>query len=262
MSIEKEIKRQARASLRGNMSKLIAGAGLTMLVLLLLEYTEYLFFYATGVMNWETGAVADTDIPAFYIVTGIFLAAALLASPVLNGFLRMAVQTSVKKECRSLDVFYYFTDSARFVKTVFINLLLLFLVGAASAVLNISGWLQLVSPEWFDAAPGLTPERILTVFTGMITWLLRVLVFMLLAHYPLLSYAFDETQSVKHCVFDTLQFSFRHFWQLLRLAFSFTGWFALCFFVVPALYVLPYYTVAAADSARWLFRMENGGEVL
>ena len=262
MSIEKEIKRQARASLRGNMSKLIAGAGLTALVLVLLEYTEYLFFYATGVMNWETGAVADTDTPAFYIVTGVFLAAMLLASPVLNGFLRMAVQTAVKKECRSTDVFYYFTASTRYFKTVLINLLLFFGISVVSSVLNISGWLQLVSPEWFDAASGFTPERILTVFTGAVTWLVRILAFMLLAHYPLLSYAFDETQSVKHCVFDTLPFSFRHFWQLLRLAFSFTGWFALCFFVVPALYVVPYYTVAAADSARWLFQMENGGEVL
>jgi hypothetical protein len=40
---------------------------------------------------------------------------------------------------------------------------------------------------------------------------------------------------------------------------SFAGWFALCFFVVPALYVLPYFAVAAANSARWLFEMERSG---
>lgn len=262
MNIEKEIKRQARASLRGNMSKLIAAAGLTALVLLLLEYAEYLLYYATGVMDWDKSEVAATDTPAFYIVTGVFLAAVLLAAPVVNGFLRMAVSTAVKKECRSLDVFYYFTNSTRYFKTVLIDMLLLAMVSVASSLLNISGWLQLLSPEWFGASPGFTPERLLTVFTGVLTGLVRVLLFMLLAHYPLLSYAFDETQSVKHCVFDTLRFSLRHFWQLLRLAFSFIGWFALCFFVVPALYVLPYYAVAAADSARWLFQMEGSGERL
>lgn len=262
MTIEKEIKRQARASLRGNLSRLIAAAGLAALVLLLLEYLEYLCFYLTGVMDWESGELAATDGPAFYAVTGVFLAAVLLASPVLNGFVYMAAQTAVKKECRSLDVFRYFTDSNRYFKTVLINMLLFVMVGVASSALDLSGWLRLLSADWFDAAPGFTPERVVTVFTGVITWLVRVLLFMLLAHYPLLSYAFDETQGVKRCVFGTLRFSFRHFWQLLRLACCFIGWFALCFFVVPALYVLPYYAVAAADSARWLFQMEGSGAEL
>ena len=44
---------------------------------------------------------------------------------------------------------------------------------------------------------------------------------------------------------------------LLRLIFSMFGWIALCFFVLPALYAVPYISVALMNSARWLFAMNQ-----
>ena len=38
---------------------------------------------------------------------------------------------------------------------------------------------------------------------------------------------------------------------------SFSGWLLLCFFVVPALYVIPYVSVSALTSAKWLFQLDE-----
>lgn len=35
------------------------------------------------------------------------------------------------------------------------------------------------------------------------------------------------------------------------------GWIALCFFIIPTLYVVPYLAVTLMNSARWLFAMNN-----
>ncbi len=102
----------------------------------------------------------------------------------------------------------------------------------------------------------------LTALATVLTVLIRVMLYMLLAHYPLMRYALDENIGAGACVFGTLGFSLRRFGKLFKLALSFAGWFALCFFVVPVLYVLPYFAVAAVNSARWLLQMDGiGGEV-
>ena len=59
MKTEQIIKKQARGAMRGNLSTLIAAAGLASLVLLLLEYLEYLALYLEGAVNLDTGSVKD-----------------------------------------------------------------------------------------------------------------------------------------------------------------------------------------------------------
>lgn len=262
MKTETYIKEQARAALRGNMSKLLAAAGVAALAFLLLEYLEYLVLLLFGVIDADTEKMINGKEPLLISITVIYTGVMVLASPLLNGFVRMAAEVAVKKDCQSPDVFYYFQGGYRYFKTVVLNLLLFLMFFVASSALNISGFLQMLAPDLFNATPSLSAEGFLTVFAGILTAVLRVLIYMLLVHYPLFSYAFDERQSVAICAFGTIGFSVRHFWQLFRLMLSFAGWFALCFFVVPALYVLPYFAVAAANSARWLFELDrNGGSV-
>lgn len=260
MSTEKLVKQQARAALRGNLSQLIAGAGVTAAVFLLWEFIEYFALNELGVQDTENILQSGQ----WYVVpvTAVFMALVLFSTPLLNGFLRMAATAAVRQKCDSLDVFYFFKTPVLFFRTVIINMLLMLLVTLSSAALNLSGWLSLALPDYFGASPGLTAEYMLTAFVTVLTVLIRVVLYMLLAHYPLMRYALDENTGVAACVFGTLGFSLRHFGKLLRLALSFAGWFALCFFVVPVLYVLPYFAVAAVNSARWLLQMDGiGGEV-
>jgi hypothetical protein len=89
----------------------------------------------------------------------------------------------------------------------------------------------------------------------MIVW--GLFVYMILVHYPLFLYAVDDGKPVWHYAIGLVGFSFRHFGALLRLLFSMIGWIALCFFVVPVIYVAPYLITACANSARWLAIIEG-----
>ena len=260
MSTEKLVKQQARAALRGNLSQLIAGAGVAAAVFLLWEFIEYFALNELGVQDTEN--ILQSDQWFVVPVVVVFMALVLFSTPLLNGFLRMAASTAVRGKCDSLDVFYFFKTPMLFFKTVIINMLLMLLVTLSSAALNLSGWLSWAFPDYFGASPGLTAEFMLTALATVLTVLIRVMLYMLLAHYPLMRYALDENIGAGACVFGTLGFSLRRFGKLFKLALSFAVWFALCFFVVPVLYVLPYFAVAAVNSARWLLKMDGiGGEV-
>lgn len=262
MNTEKMIKQQARLAMRGNMTKLLAAAGVAALAFLMLEYLEYLVFLLLGAVDPATEETVSGSEGVVIAVTALYVFVVMLASPLLSGFVRMAAQVAATKDCRSLDVFYYFGSAHRYLKTVVLNLLLFLMWFVASSALNISGWLQILHPGLFAAELSMSPEGFLTLFTQIITVFVQVLLYMLLVHYPLLSYAFDDSHTLVDYAFVTIAFSVRHFWQLFRLMLSFAGWFALCFFVVPALYVVPYFAVAAANSARWLLELDrNGGRI-
>lgn len=261
MRVEKEIKRQAREALRGNHSKLLAAIGVTAAAMLLLEHIEYLVLLATGLVNGADDSVVESLSLPLVLVTAGYLAVVLLASPLINGCLRMASDVALNKRCSSKDVFRYFRDPRLWAKTVLINLLLSLLYGVLSGALDVSGYLSVLMPAWSDLPPSFSVETYLTVLAGVVTVLIRIVLYMLFVHYPLHRYALDDSIGAVDCVFLTLPFSLRHFGQLFRLIVSFAGWLALCFFVVPALYVLPYFAVACATSAKWLFAItDNGGE--
>ncbi len=48
--------------------------------------------------------------------------------------------------------------------------------------------------------------------------------------------------------------------ELLLFELSFIGWWALCFFVLPALFVQPYHSASCAIYARYLMERESRGE--
>ena len=234
MNIEKEIKRQARKALHGNLSRLLAAAGVAALLLLVLEFGQYLVAYFTGAADLNTGTAPKDNPIGFLLLMMGYVTAVLLVSPVLNGFLRMAMSAAVDRRCDSMEVFYYFRAPQLWFKTVLINLLLYMMVTVSSSLVDIG-----------------------TALAGLMTWIIRALFFLLFAYYPLMRYAMDERIPVIRCVFATLPFSFRNWGKAVRLALSFAGWFALCFFVLPLLYVVPYFAVAAMTSSRWLLELDK-----
>lgn len=244
--------------MHGNITKLIAAAGFTWLAYLLAEYLEYLVLKLTGAVNSSTGEVNSGAMPQFLLTAFCFGAAVLFGSPLLNGCLRMAANTAVKKSCEIRDMTFFFCGARRYFKTLLFNLLVWLLLCSSSALLNVSGYLSWLLPDLFNAEISLRLEGVLTVFAGVLTAVIRVLLYFLFAHYPLFAYALDDSLPPVSA-FTMIGFSLKNYWKALRLAFSFIGWFALCFFVVPALYVLPYFAVASAASVRWLRELNSNG---
>ena len=251
---EKIIKQQARQALRGNLSQLIAAAGSVVTVYLAVQYANYMVYFSLKNLDVTQIGLLSAE-TLFALGTAVML---LLCSPLLNGFLRASANTALQKDCGARDVLFYFKKTELYFKTLLINLLVYMLFSITSTALNVSMYLEKLAPSVTDPAVfGFTPQGFAVVFAAVLTVIISIFLYMFFVHFPLMSYALNENQGVGRCVFVTMGFSFRNFGKLLRLMLSFAGWFALCFFVLPILYVLPYFSVASLLSARWLFDLDE-----
>ena len=240
MSKEKIIKQQAREALKGNLSSLIAAMGMIAMCVVTLLTLFYLLIVALKLVDLDSGELnAGSELPA----AGIFLLCALAGVavlPMLNGFMRMAGDAAVRGDCAVSTLFFYYRSPLRFFKSVLLDvgLLLLFSV--------------LTLPS--EVAVRLLPENsgILgaVAVAGSVIW--KILIFLFFIHYPLAALALDDSRGIIRYLFCCIGFSFRYSGALIKLLFSMLGWIALCFFVVPAVYSIPYLEVALMNSARWL----------
>lgn len=248
--------------MKGNMSKLIASMGFVALLFLALEYVQYLALHLTNTIDFHSGQTFDRRSIIYLSIYSAYAVTALLFSPVINGFIKAAANTALYKKCESTDIFFCFRGAGRYFKTVLYNLLLCMLYFTVSGALNLNGYLNVFFGSWFNQELGWNIDSFLIVLAGVVTVFIRILVFMLFVHYPLMAQALSDNIGIKDGVFAMLAFSVKHFKHIFKLTFSFFGWFALCFFVVPALYVVPYFLVSALTSAKWLFALEKrGGEI-
>ena len=260
MKTEKIIKQQAREALQGNVSALIAMMGVVAAAYLLLNYVQYVLLFLLDPSGAQTGTFSSKNLTV-HLIQSFNNVILLLLSPLFNGALRGAAQTAQYRDCSAGDVFYYFRSPRRWGKTVLINLLVFSLFSAACFAFDIGGFTRALLPQLYEEELSLSLNGFLAVFIDVVTVILRVVFYMLFIHFPLTAYALHEHLKVEKCVFIMIGFSVLHFGKLFRLMLSFIGWLALCFFVVPALYVIPYYATASMLSSKWLFELDEGWSI-
>ena len=252
MSPEKIIKRQAREALKGNAVTLIAAAGAVLLTALLLNYLNI-----TTVFLLESNGVLGTapQSPGHIIVKFCYGAALMLLSPLFNGCLRMAASVARGRQCCANELFFFFGTAHRYSKTLVIDMILLLYLTPCAAIMAAGEYAGTVLAEQLPAWE--YSANLFPALTGIVAALICVPILAVFVHYPLAAYALNENIPIEHCVFLMIAFSARNLGKTLRLVFSFAGWAALCFFVLPALYVIPYFAVTSIQSAKWLFELEE-----
>ena len=183
MKTERIIKQQARESMRGNMSVLIAAMGMVALSFLLLEYIEYLVLYFLKAVNFDTGEIIGDKKLIYYIVIAAATVLILFVSPLLNGFLRTAANAALHRESKAVDVFYFFKSPKLYFKTVLYNFLLAVLFLTVSGALNINTYLETFAPDWYHQDPAWNTDTVLKVIAGVCTLFIKLVVYMVFVHY-------------------------------------------------------------------------------
>ena len=243
MNKERIIKQQARESLRGNLLVLLSGVVLTTALIFGIYYLFFLILTCFGAADAETEQVVSGMEPVCFAALCGCAVISFALSPFINGFMKAAANAAVTKNCEITDYFYFFSG-ARYLKTVALNLILTLITSL------ISSPVRMFTTVWKYMGNELLPAA--EVALSVVSVILTVIVAMLFAHYPLCAYALDDSRGLGYYAFALIGFSFKNFGKLLRLTLSFAGWILLCFFVVPALYVVPYMETAFLNSARWL----------
>lgn len=260
MKTEKKVKQQARQALHGNIVPLIAALGLCAMVFLLIEYLSYIPVVLCGLMNVDVNVILASDkleLSAFLIQFGNY-AAILFAMPLVNGFLKTAANAALKQDCAATDVFYYFKTARKYFKTVALDAILFLFYAFITNVLDVYRYIsESIHANLFAGIERFDAQTVILFAALVSSAVIKLFFYMIFLHYPLLAYALNDKKSVGYYAFLLIDFSGFHFINVLKLFFSYLGWFALCFFVVPVLYVAPYVVTGSLISAKWLFELDR-----
>lgn len=257
MSTEKIIRQQAKDSLRSNWTNVIAAVLAFFAVVIALEGLLYIFCFQFKLVNIETGSINQNKQLFYYLAEIVVFVLFLFVSPVINGIIKMVYNTSALGKAEIYDMFFFFKKAGRYFKTVLFNFFLLALFSVLSFGLDVYGYLSM----FFDKSlsDGFYFDGISFLLLGayIISVVLKILIFFMFIHYPIIAYSMNMNVPYGKYFFGFVGFSARNLWATLKLFFSFIGWMALCFFVVPAFYVLPYLMTSMVTSAKWLFALEK-----
>ncbi|HCA05038.1 MAG TPA: hypothetical protein DEO32_03965 [Ruminococcaceae bacterium] len=253
MSKNALIKKQARTLLRGNWVPVIIGWTAVALAVIAVVYLQYTALYAFDQIDSDGKFYNSYNFTSLVIVVAAYLALAL-CSPLLNGAIKLSADLAVNRETSVADMFFFFKEPVLYFKTISFNMITgLFFLGLSKAF-----DVYMYASHFFSAEAGGNGVSIevnaVLIFALVLSAIIKVFLYLLIVHFQLLTYALEPGRGVMGCTFMLLPFVFKNFGKALSLMLSFAGWFALCFFVVPALYTVPYFITASANETKWLLK--------
>ncbi len=257
MNKNKVIKQQARLLLKGNWVPVISSFVIVILALLAVVYTQYTVLYAFDQINAD-GELYKSFSFTLLITAAATAAALTLISPLVNGAVRLCAKLTLDRTANISEMFYFFKSFQIYAKTAFLNFIIFWFYIILSSALNpylYASALMGVTLE--DKGVGSDPRGWILAAAFAVSVIIDLLLYLIVLHYPLLVYAFEPQRGVCGCTVLLLPFIFRNLGKALSLTISFFGWALLCFFVVPVLYVAPYYAVASADSVKWMLQSQE-----
>lgn len=251
MSAEKQLKKQAKDILaKDNWLKSIIG------FLLVLTAFGVMFAFANlGSIFVEDGMEKNTlNIVLCGVFSLIGVAAFILLSPIYTGYIKFI------SECRDSDtgdiqnIFYYFAKG-RYIDTVQINLLLLVKKGICLVVCFLPVVAMITCAEFISQYE--------VVFKICAVWLgigAVVAYFLISRRYIMTQYLYvadmkykKESDLIKASIYMVK----KNYSRVISLYLSYIIWGLFCFFVLPVVFVYPYFKHSAILSYSYIYDIEK-----
>ena len=257
MSTEKIIKKQAKNSLVGNWSLIICALLVLCAVAILLNSIFYFIISNFKLVDIKTGVVFSQRKFIYNLVTVIITATAIFVSPLINGVLKMSGEVALNSRTEIFTLFYFFRSFKRYVKTLCLNIVLAVLCAVLLYGLDVYALIShlLKADLHSDAGFDIITLALFAAYT--VTIVIRILIYLIFVHYPLMTYSLDDSKNVLKYLFGYIGFAIKNLGNSIKLLISFAGWIVVCFFVVPTFYVLPYLMTSATISAKWLLIIDE-----
>ncbi len=263
MNVEKKIRSQAKEALDGNWLAVISG----FFVLCGAVIIAYVFTLAAGSLFniWtEDGLLRRGCDITLTVIVCVSVLIFLLLSPFKNGFYKICYEIARGRKADFGDVFYFFK------RNKYLNTLQFNLITTVKIILNIL--IGLIPYFIFSLVTYLfSIELMPTVEANEVVFYAKTaiaslgLVFSVIncAKLFLTDFLYIENDGDMDGVFKASRAILKvHKNSLKKLFLSFTFWLALCFFVVPGIYVVPYMTASFAQSSKWLIILYKEGKLV
>lgn len=263
MSTEKIIRSQAKKSLRGKWVTAICGL-FTVFAFILLVFVFYFSLCEIfNIFNSDGYVSQSKRIPLVVIILITFLLGFAL-SPVKNGYFRLCCKIAENREAEFRDVFYFIFGIKEYLRALSFNICIL----ARMALFFIIGFipffiLNMLNGMFVDLFATVTANKVLYVLSELL--IIAGVTYGLVQSLTLFISEFMFAQGEHgdtHSIFRTERaIRKKHHSDLIILTGTFLLWLLLCFFVLPAIYVLPYFTVSMATSSKWLIKLYKDGKM-
>lgn len=261
MNTEKTVRKQAKAALEGNWSIVISQIMVTLLAFLTGLFAFSLAMSATGM--YDTKNPSQSKKILMMIFGLVLFAFMVVILPLVNGVYRTVCNVANGRKCSPLDVFFYYKKPKRFLKSIILDVISIGLFLIISGIANVFNYLNAVSTQIVESSPSLTVVMaILLVVAWIVSVVFTVVCYIIFVHYTFLAYGFNENLPLGVYLPRMMAFSIKNFMSTVKLFVGFIGWAALCFFVVPALYAVPYFLTTSAMSAKWLLELEGSKDII
>ena len=196
----------------------------------------------------------------FTLISIIDLVVMFFLTPLINGFFK-SVYTVAHNEIPSFwEIFSFFKSPKLYFKTILLNLIFVVILSLAFFAFDFGYLVTMITDSLKTSNTALTTliTAVLNIVFGAVSVLLISFVYLFFVNYAMFLFIDDSNSNVFCCFGKGVKMFVKNFGNTMKLYFGFAGWIALCFFVVPAFYVLPYISTSFATSAKWLISIEKG----
>ncbi len=260
MNKEKLIKKQALTSLKGSWIVLIAMALVISAILIAVLGTGMIMQLITKSVSTSTGLAKPNKLFTYYFINTLTYSILFLLSPIINGFFKSAYTVAHNEIPAIWDLFSFFKSPKLYFKAILLNLILIVILSVAVFAFDFNYLITLIKNSIH-----INSEIIVTILTpmlnvcfGALSVFLISFVYLFFVNYSMFLFIDNPNTNVFICFGKGVKMFAKNFGNTMKLYFSFVGWIALCFFVVPTFYVLPYISTSFATSAKWLISIEKG----
>lgn len=260
MNKEKLIKNQALTALKGSWLVLIAMALMISAVIIAISGLGSIAQLITKSVDVSTGLAKSGREFVYGLTDGLTYAVMFFFSPLINGFFKSAYTVAHNEIPSFWELFAFFKSPALYFKTILLNLILVLIMSAAVFAFSFGYLITIItdSLRTDNEAVITLLTAVLNIFFGSLSVLLISFIYLFFVNYAMFLFVDNPNTNVFCCFGRGIKMFVKNFGNTMRLYFSFIGWIALCFFVVPAFYVLPYISTSFATSAKWLISIEKG----
>lgn len=181
-------------------------------------------------------------------------------TPLINGFFKSAYTVAHNEIPSFWEIFSFFKSPKLYFKTILLNLIFVVILSLAFFAFDFGYLVTMITDSLKTSNTALTTliTAVLNIVFGAVSVLLISFVYLFFINYAMFLFIDDSNSNVFCCFGKGVKMFVKNFGNTMKLYFGFAGWIALCFFVVPAFYVLPYISTSFATSAKWLISIEKG----
>lgn len=256
-----EIKKFAKLALKSHWPEAIA-ISMTVVALSLLDVILQAILTTVFRVDTVWSVFEPTSFPKYSVAEGVGITAfsvlygLLLFTPFTLGALRWFWMLAHGKDCSVRDVFYYFSSSRFFLKTVALSFLLFLRVvlGAVVCFLPYALLNVVITPELYNAFGVSMPVVISGIFPLVQFFKLAgglLFVFWCFRYSLFFVALFNQPQmSANAMISYSVKITKGKLFRLTGFAVSFIGWLVLCILVLPLLFVVPFFMASLVIFAR------------